>query len=67
MAGATGKPCLGLLPYIPEWRYTADGPTMPWYRSVRLYRQPAPGDWGPVIGAAADALEDRLRHAPTGD
>lgn len=62
MAGATGKACLGLLPWTPEWRYTADGPTMPWYSSVRLYRQPTPGDWAPVIGAATDALEDRARR-----
>ena len=60
LAGALGVPCWVLTPNKPAWRYGVSG-GMPWYRSVRLYRQP-PGDsdaWRPVIshvGADLDAL-----------
>jgi tetratricopeptide (TPR) repeat protein len=53
LAGALGAPCLALLPFAAEWRYLAEGEAMPWYRSVRLIRQPAPGAWGPVLAEAA--------------
>lgn len=45
LGGALGKPVWVLVPYAPGWRYQADGDTMPWYPSVRLFRQPTMGDW----------------------
>ena len=30
LAGAVGLPCLTLVPHNAEWRYAADGPSMPW-------------------------------------
>jgi len=60
LCGAIGQPCLTLVPHNPEWRYTAVGSTMPWYRSVRLFRQAEPGNWAPVVAQAADALRARL-------
>lgn len=60
VCGAIGQTCLTLVPHNAEWRYAADGPTMPWYRSVRLFRQATPGDWAPVIAQAAEALRARL-------
>lgn len=56
LAGAIGTPCLAMIHNSPEWRYMRDGPTMPWYRSVRLIRQPAPGDWDKVIDETAARL-----------
>src|SRR5439155_351372 len=64
LAGALGVEALVMLPSVPEWRYMADVPSMPWYRSVRLYRQPAAGDWTPVIGEVRAALRARLDRAP---
>ena len=55
LTGALGLPCLTLIPHVAEWRYMAAGPSMPWYRSVRLFRQAAPGDWGPVLAEAVTA------------
>ncbi|MDB5425705.1 MAG: hypothetical protein JWQ29_3121 [Phenylobacterium sp.] len=58
LSGALGKPCLALIPDNPEWRYMRYGSTMPWYGSVRLFRQAAPGEWAPVLEAISGALKD---------
>ena len=65
LAGALGVPCWVMVPNKPAWRYQASGP-MPWYRSVRLYRQPAAEDgaWIPVtqrVGADLSDLVDASR------
>lgn len=49
LGGALGRPVWVLAPYSPEWRYGFRGPAMPWYPSVRVYRQPGYGAWGPVM------------------
>jgi hypothetical protein len=56
LCGAIGKPCLTLVAHNPQWSYSPTEPTTPWHASVRLFRQPAPGDWAPVIAEAAEAL-----------
>ena len=50
LAGALGVPCWVMTPKRPAWRYQNSG-GMPWYRSVRLYRQPEDNDnaWIPVV------------------
>lgn len=56
LCGAIGQGCLAMLPVRPEWRYTAAAPVMPWYGSVRLLRQAADGEWGPVVDQVAAAI-----------
>jgi hypothetical protein len=56
LAGALGLPVWTLLPFASDWRWTGDGPDSPWYPSMHLYRQPAPGDWTTVFARVAHDL-----------
>ncbi|MEO8113807.1 MAG: tetratricopeptide repeat protein [Phenylobacterium sp.] len=61
LSGAIGADCLVLIPYNPEWRYAAQATSMPWYDSVRLFRQSKRKAWDPVIKQVTDVLKTRLR------
>ncbi len=49
VAGALGRPGFVLLPHVCDWRWLTDRSDCLWYPSLRLLRQPAPGQWQPVI------------------
>jgi len=57
LAGAMGKPVWTLLPFAPDWRWMLDRSDSPWYPSMRLFRQPSPGDWRAVIHQVKEAVE----------
>lgn len=57
LGGALGRPVLVLAPVGAEWRYGQSAPSMPWYPSVRILRQPSYGAWDPVIAEAAAVLQ----------
>lgn len=61
LAGALGVPCWVMTPKNPAWRYQNEG-RMPWYRSVRLYRQPEASQdaWLPVIQRVGLDLQDKV-------
>jgi tetratricopeptide (TPR) repeat protein len=61
LGGALGRPTWVLVPVFPEWRYGDAGETMPWYPSVRLFRQRQAGDWQAVLSTVARELELRVR------
>jgi hypothetical protein len=56
LAGALGKPAWVMLQYAADWRWMTARDDTPWYPSVRLFRQPKPGDWSGTVGAVRDAL-----------
>jgi len=56
LAGALGRPTWLLLKAEPDWRWTPGAETSPWYNSMRLFHQPRPGAWEPVVRAVERAL-----------
>jgi hypothetical protein len=61
LGGALGQRTWVMAPNVPEWRYGLIGETMPWYPSVRIFRQPAPGDWESVVRRVHDELRQVKR------
>lgn len=58
LAGALSVPVWTLLPHVPDWRWGLDGEETPWYVSMRLFRQPAIGDWETVVRNLSSALDN---------
>lgn len=56
LAGALGCPAWALLPFASDWRWLRERRDSPWYPSLRLFRQPAPDAWQPVLEEVAVAL-----------
>jgi hypothetical protein len=56
LAGALGRPTWVLLACVPDWRWLLDREDCPWYPTARLYRQPEPGKWSPILEQAAADL-----------
>ena len=57
LAGAMGRPVWVLVPFAPDWRWTREGETTPWYPTARLFRQTTLGDWDGVIARVAEELK----------
>ncbi len=58
LAGALGRPVWVALRHVPDWRWLLDRADTPWYPTMRLFRQPAPGDWSGVFAGMAAALHE---------
>ena len=62
LAGVLGRPAWLLLRHDPDWRWPVPGTRTPWYPTMRVFRQPAPGDWDAVMAEVRQALEGTTRQ-----
>lgn len=53
LGGALGVDVRVMVPASPEWRYLRTGHEMPWYPTVRLFRQRTGEPWSEVVRAIA--------------
>ena len=60
LTGALSKPAWVMTAFVPEWRYGLHQESMPWYPSVRLFRQTAQGVWDPVILGIEQTLQQKV-------
>lgn len=63
LAGGLGVPCWVLTPKQPMWRYGLVGDTLPWYGSIRLYRQKS--EWVHPISDIAHDLRNFIQSGDT--
>jgi hypothetical protein len=57
LAGSLGRPTWLMLQWFAtDWRWMLDRDSSPWYSTVRLFRQPAMGDWTSVTRKIAQYL-----------
>ena len=58
LAGALGRPAWVLLQAEADWRWMAGRADSPWYPSLRLHRQDAPGRWDGVMARLHGSLAE---------
>lgn len=63
LAGALARPVFTALPVISEWRWMLGRDDTPWYPTMRLFRQDASQQWGPVLARMAAAVRERIGGA----
>ena len=61
LAGALGKQVWLLLCYNPDWRWLLNREDSPWYPTMRLFRQPNPGNWSAVFTRVHNTLLDLIQ------
>lgn len=63
LAGALGRPVWLLNRFDGCWRWLMDRPDSPWYPTMRIYRQPAAGDWSSVADVVGRDLKTLVEAA----
>jgi hypothetical protein len=58
-AGALGKACWVMTPFLTDWRFSADANDVSlWYPQTRVFRQQRRGEWRGVVLAVREHLEN---------
>jgi hypothetical protein len=57
LAGALGVPVWLPLSCDPDWRWMHHRNDCPWYPTMRLFRQPDPGNWSAVFAEMAEEMK----------
>lgn len=58
LAGAMGKKCFVLLPYVYNWRWHINLDICDWYDSVKIFKQKTPDDWRGVFDDVYEYLSN---------
>jgi tetratricopeptide (TPR) repeat protein len=56
VAGAMGVPVWVMVPKNSQWRYGTAQQSLPWYKSLRIFR--SNGSWSPVVNRIANELKN---------
>ena len=64
LAAAMGKEVWLLSRSVGCWRWLRNRPDSPWYPTLRVFGQSAPGDWAGVVARVAAELASRVGAAP---
>ena len=62
LAGALGRTVWVLVPSVAEWRYLIRGTRMPWYPTVRMFRQGVGEPWTAVIERIVARFRSTVLH-----
>ena len=62
LAGAMGKPVWNISRFDTCWRWLLNRSDTPWYPSMKIFRQPEPGDWKSVIKSVTDDLKNLIKE-----
>lgn len=60
LAAAMNKPVWVAVTYTPDWRWMLNRDDTPWYPSMKLFRQPAAGDWTTVFNNIKNELQKMI-------
>lgn len=60
VAGGLGKPFWLMNRFQSEWRWQRNRTDSPWYPTAKLFNQPEPGAWAPVIETVAKELRSLI-------
>ncbi len=60
VAGAMGKRVWLLLPFNTDWRWLNNRLDSPWYPTMRIFKQPEPFNWEPVVEEISSLLRTIL-------
>jgi Flp pilus assembly protein TadD len=63
LAAAIGRPVWLLNRFDSCWRWLREGETSHWYPALRIFRQPTPGAWAPVVEAVTGELRQTIAIA----
>lgn len=64
LAGALGKKCWLLLPFVQDWRWSTDLSYCPWYKSVKFFKQYRTGNWKDVFIRIYEDLQNEIASSP---
>lgn len=60
LCGTLGVPTWALIIFSPDWRWGQTGKLTPWYPSIRMFRQPSPGNWSLPLADIRKSIKSEL-------